>query len=375
MSSRSYITIHGFIFTSNAHIVGNGSTQHCIIDSNTMAGTQVFQIKDGLGNGGSDNIFSNNTVNVGSISSSTPAVYVYGDRNRFENNEIFGGGGDCFDLGGTNVVVRNNFCHDLDGSASGEHIDFIQEMGGGTTPPLKFALVENNVEQKCINDGGNCHFIIVRTGGAPAADTLIVRYNFAQNLNGTGASFGGIGDNVPNARFYNNTMATERRDPENGACVSFQNAANGVVLNNICYNTMANQWSPTVGLSFGNGNIAFTSGYVGSWNSPYSTEATYNALRNLNPLFANYPNDASLLPSSPAKAAGVRLTTVASGDSGTGTSLKVADARFFQPGWAGTQGDWIRVGALSTAQIRAIDYSTNMLTLASSIGRSVGDPV
>ena len=225
-----------------------------------------------------------------------------------------------------------------------------------------------------MNDGGNCHFIIVRTGG-PAADTLIVRYNFVQNINGTGVSFGGTGDNVPNAHFYNNTIATERLDGENGACVSFQNAANGVVLNNICYNTMANSWSPTVGLSFGNGNIAYTSNYSGSWNSPYSGEATYNTMRNKNPLFANYPTDASLQPSSPAKEAGVPLTTVASGDSGSGTSLKVADSRFFQPGWAGTQGDWIRVGASSTAQITSINYSTNMLTLANSLGRSVGDPV
>ncbi len=171
---------------------------------------------------------------------------MYGDRNRFENNEIFNSGSDCFNLGGANVVVRNNFCHDLDGSKSGEHIDFIQEIGAGTVPVLSFALIENNVEQKCLNDGSNCHFIIVRTGGAPAADTLIVRYNFAQNLNGTGASFGGIGDNVPNAHFYNNTMATERLDGENGAWVSFQNASNGIVKNNIFYNTAWQQLVPHV---------------------------------------------------------------------------------------------------------------------------------
>ncbi len=69
ISSRSYITIQGFKFTSSAHVTGNGSTQHCIIDGNTMAGTHVFQINDGLGSGGSDNVFSNNIVNVGSISS------------------------------------------------------------------------------------------------------------------------------------------------------------------------------------------------------------------------------------------------------------------------------------------------------------------
>jgi hypothetical protein len=98
-------------------------------------------------------------------------------------------------------------------------------------------------------------------------------------------------------------------------------------------------------------------------------------LRNLNPQFASYPTDATLLTTSPARNAGVALTTVASGDSGSGTSLKVNDAHGLQPGWAGTQGDTIRVGASTTVQITAIDYSTNTITLASGISRAPSDPV
>jgi hypothetical protein len=372
VSSRSYITISSFTFNSGATITGNGSTQHIIIGSNHFTGSHVFEINDGLGSGGSDNVFSNNIVNINSHSTTASGVYVYGDRNRFENNEIYNGSSDCFDIGGKNVVVRNNYCHDENGSSSGEHIDFVQVIGGGTTPTLSFSLVEANTVKNNVNQA---HFIIIRTGSGPVADTNIVRYNFAQNLDSSGGNFGGVGDNVPNNWFYNNTIALEKQAGENGDGASWQNAPNGFSLNNIYYKSEANSWSPTVGNSFGNGDLTFNASYSGSWNTPYSSEAMYNTLKNQDPLFANYPTDDSLQSGSPAKGAGVPLTTVAAGDSGSGTSLVVTNAHGFQPGWAGTQGDWIRIGASATAQITAINYSTNAITLASAIGRTVGNPV
>ena len=60
--------------------------------------------------------------------------------------------------------------------------------------------------------------------------------------------------------------------------------------------------------------------------------------QNANPLFVNYvsagkqSNDYHLQSGSPAIAAGTNLTTVAAGDSGSGTSLVVTDAAYF-PGW------------------------------------------
>jgi hypothetical protein len=380
ISSRSYITISHFTFPSGG-VSGNGSTSHNIIDHNTFTGAATaFNIADGQGSNGSDNVFSNNTVSTSS-SGNVVGIYLYGDRNRIEFNDISHTDGDCMDLGGANVVVRGNKCHDVSG-ASGQHVDFIQVIGAGTTPTLSFSLVEGNTEQNCTNDGGNCHFIIIRTGSGPVADTDIIRYNYAQNLDAQGpVSFGGVGDNVPNAHFYNNTVAPESLYDGNGSCVSWQGAPNGRALNNICYNTgtATNKWSPFYDFSGGglveDTTLAFTSGYSGAWSSPYAGETTYPGLHSQNPLFANYPADASLQSSSPAKGGGVPLTTIASGDSGSGTSLVVADARFFQPGWAGTQGDWIRIGASSTVQITAINYSNNTITLASSIGRSKGDPV
>ena len=121
--------------------------------------------------------------------------------------------------------------------------------------------------------------------------------------------------------------------------------------------------------------MCFTTGYSGGWNSPYSGEATYAALYSKDPLFANFPTDGTLSSSSPAIGAGVAITTVAAGDSGSGTTLILNNAHGLQPGWAGTQGDWIRIGATNTAQITGINYTTNTVTLAAGVSRSSGHPV
>ncbi|MDT8071001.1 MAG: hypothetical protein ROO76_22810 [Terriglobia bacterium] len=380
ISGRSYIRITGFHFTGGG-VTGNNASTHNQIDHNTFV-TTGFNISSGQGSGGSDNIISYNTVTFASSSNNSRGFNVYGDRNLLEHNEVSGGGGDCFNVGGSNVVVRNNYCHDQNGATSGEHIDFVQVIGG-TAPTLQYSLIENNIEQNCINDAGNCHFLMIRASGGQVADTLIARHNFVYSLDG---SFGGIGYHadgtatVPNAHVYHNTVATEAKlgSGSTGPCANFDSGY-GVALNNICYNTAAGPYTPIYfgqgGLS--NGNIAYTDGYSGYWNSPYSTEATYNTLKNQNPDFANYPTDASLQTGSPAIEAGVALTTVSSGCGSS--SLVVTDARFFQPGWgpdnAKVQADRVRVGSSATAQITSINYSTSTLTLASSISCSAGDPV
>jgi hypothetical protein len=393
ISGFSYITISYFGFSgSSARVTGNGSSTHNVITHNSFTGgiTRAFNIPSGLGSGGSDNVFSYNVINTGSISSTSPAIALYGDRNLIEHNEAYGGGGDFINVGGKNVVIRDNYFHTADGSSSGEHIDFVQVIGAGTSPTLSFSLIEHNVERDCVNDGGNCHFFIIRTGAStpPAADSNILRFNYAQHLDGRGGDFGGDTDNVPNARFYNNTIATEANHDESGDCANWGNnpgeAINGVAKNNICYNVEATSTHKAPFYDYAvsggampnnNGNLNFNTGYAGAWNAPYTSEPTYAALHSKNPLFANYPTDATLQATSPAINAGVALTDVSSADSGSGTSLVVNDARYFQPGWAGTQGDWIRVGTSTTVQIASVNYATNTLTLATAIARSPGTAV
>src|ERR1019366_1609928 len=95
------------------------------------------------------------------------------------------------------------------------------------------------------------------------------------------------------------------------------------------------------------------------------------------PKFINPTGDFHLQAGSSARGAGTSLTTVAGGDSGSGASLMVNDAGFFQNGYGipGVQPDWIRVGPTTVAKIVSVNYNTNTLTLASAISRSPGDPV
>lgn len=382
ISGRSYITISHLALQGT--IQGNSATNHCIIDHNTSTAA-LFSIPyittqaGGAAYTSTDNVISNNTVRIAGHSG-VITLSVYGDRNRIENNNIGGSGDDCMNVGGKNVVIRGNYCHDLDGTGSGggNHIDFVQNIGGAA-PTLTQSLIEHNVEQNCTNDGGNCHFVISRTNGGSGSvgtsDNLIIRYNFAQNLNGMAFDMGGVGDVVTNPHIYNNTVALEQIDTDPGGGAIFYSdscspCVAGVILNNIFYNTEVGSTSrsPIAGQNAGDtgkqdGNLTYTAGYSGGFGSPYSSEPTYASLHSINPLFANYPTGGTLEATSPAIGAGVALTT-ASVSGSNSASLTVADARFFQSGWAGTQADWIRIGASTTVQISSINYNTNVITLA-----------
>jgi hypothetical protein len=377
VSGVQFVQLIGFKLQNT---IGFGTTTNHITVTHNYITTTLARQNDGVGGTDSDNVFSYNVIDRTGITNNAEGFYFYGDRNRFEHNEIKFGSGDCHDLGGANLVIRNNYCHDYNG-ISGEHLDFIQEIGGGTSPAISFSLVEGNIIQNCTADGGNCHgFAIIRTGSGPVADTIIFRYNYAQNIDGDGVNIGGVGDTVPNNSMYNNTLASEHLASYNGSFDSTQGVTtNTTVLNNIAFNVEAGGHYPfmVTGPGIENGNLAFTVGYTGSWPSPYSSEATYAALNNRNPLFANYPIDDTLQAGSPAIGAGVSLTT-ATGSGSSSTSLTVANAHVFQPGWSGAQADSIRIGATTgspNVQISSINYSTNVITLASPQTWSSGTPI
>src|SRR6266705_3256245 len=77
------------------------------------------------------------------------------------------------------------------------------------------------------------------------------------------------------------TTASGSGSNSTALAVSFQNAPYSGSFNNICYNTGAAPYfgiggclvSGTTGWC--NGNIEFNTGYTGSWDQPYSLEATY----------------------------------------------------------------------------------------------------
>lgn len=87
--------------------------------------------------------------------------------------------------------------------------------------------------------------------------------------------------------------------------------------------------------------------------------------------------DLSILATSPAKEAGSYLTTVAVGDSGSGTDLVVDNCHPLYQGntTLGIAGDGIRVGISSRTTITAINYTTCHATINPAISRSPGDGV
>jgi hypothetical protein len=156
------------------------------------------------------------------------------------------------------------------------------------------------------------------------------------------------------------------------AAIRFGSCTGNIVKNNIYYKTIR--------AYVGSSSQTFGNNFDGSTGSP-------------NPLFVNAPADATLqdpmnkaIPDlnlqsgSPAIDYGGALTTVASADSGSGTTLRVTDAYYFQDGSyapSGTvQADWIAVGTVgNVVKISSIDYATNTITLASSITRKAGDSI
>ena len=114
----------------------------------------------------------------------------------------------------------------------------------------------------------------------------------------------------------------------------------------------------------------------GSLNGNYLVDNTWS--NGSNPQFLNPPNDLSLQTTSPMINAGTALTVVASADTGSGTTLRVDDAAYFQDGWnvPGVDADWIAVGSVTNVvQISSINYATNTITLTNSIARNDADSV
>src|SRR2546426_5503519 len=105
VSARGYITVSGFHFSGTQAITGmdTNPANHIIFRKNIVVGNGV-----------------------------TTAVYLYGDSNLIEGNDL-SHNSDFNDIGGKNVVVRNNYWHDVNAGAQGtsEHIDGIQVIGGG----------------------------------------------------------------------------------------------------------------------------------------------------------------------------------------------------------------------------------------------------
>jgi hypothetical protein len=234
--------------------------------------------------------------------------------------------------------------------------------------------------------GGNSHFALIN-GTSKCNDPTtnsIIRYNKIYNIGSLGAyvdsnsAASGSKDNV----IYNNTWVKLNE----GSSATWQNyshnytaSANSAAINNIYYDSMYHSKAEGVSFKSGRGtqsnNLYYDPDYTMSFSELASNEP--GAVKNKDPLLKEPSNaDFSLKSGSPAIDKGGPLTHVASADNGSGTSLIVDAAEFFQPGWGGADPDTIAVGSVNNVvKISSINYGTNTITLATSISRSEGDPI
>ena len=370
-SGRSYVALKGFESTGDVTSTG-GTTSYVTIDNNFFNGARISP---------ADSVLSNNwTISNNIIYNTSVGIYVTGDSVLIDNNDISRVTTDCmYDGALTYSIIRRNVCHDYGPEGNGQHVDFFQTDGGQTVGDFGYVLFESNTAQRCVDGTGNCHFIINRDP-YDTPTNMIIRYNFVQSLNGSGCTFGS-NENILSNRINNNTFAVEAK-LEDGVFSSYY-ANYTKSLNNLAYNTCGtdeNCFDTGTGI-VNNYNVQRDSANGSAdWGSDYQDEATYATLKNLNPSFTNYPAEKTIASNSALIDKGGALTTVTSGCGGS--SLVLADVRWFQPGWAGANADVLAIGTVTnTATITGISYSSTAstssgtVTFASSVSCTNGDSV
>jgi hypothetical protein len=384
-----------------------GSSTDYYLTNNNMYACGTYMIKESSTTNTTYGYIQGNTLSYSCSTSSSPntctLMAISGDYHLIENNDMSHVSDGPYITGKHNVLRNNTFhdTYDTDcGSNSGNcHVDFMQAdasvVGGGQ--PAQYLLIEGNTIRDMV--GANQHGIGLFQAEACSGQCFnsIVRFNTVSHF-GSGA----IGDDNSgvdpppqawiNVKAYNNSWIDANNqvhgvgDGTNGFT---HGSFGGTQINELFYFPFAlSDFNPYLCLDTAcspftyRNNLAYCTGSPCTIRSHvYGSGAFVDDPGNIkaDPQFVNYAgNDFRLAAGSPAIAAGSYLTTVASGDSGSGTSLILDDAGFFQDGsgLTGVNADCISVTTVGNhVCITAVNYSTNTVTLASSITRSVGASV
>jgi hypothetical protein len=316
----------------------------------------------------------------------------WGDYSLVEDNDF-----SHYQLGaniqGTHHIWRNNTFHDQLESEAGSngHSDIIFMEPNFTTGNLLF---EGNYERNSV--GPNAKGILSQNDSCSGSCTwgnIIERFNTSSRLGSAAIT---NDKSWPNVKVYNSTYVDEGNENAltNGGDDMMSSGGGQAVLNSIWFESQNfSNWNPYAcsGCTNYGHNLYWCTGTCTSvWGHQYGGGPFLSdpGNKNANPNFVSYvspgntSNDYHLQAGSPAIAAGTFLTTVAAGDSSSGTSLIVSDATYFQDGfglsnpYSTVQGDCIAVGTASNhVCVTAVNYATNTLTLSSPISRSDGQGV
>jgi len=325
------------------------------------------------------------------------SLNLYGNHYLVENND-FSHYTISLNWNPENSITRNNHFHDTTevNNAGNCHSDtWFSDPGGTNLVTNSFNVYEGNYQYNAV--GPNAKGTLFQAPSCTGCAYAISRYSVASGL-GSGNTTND--QNWTSVKVYNMTCVdcSYQAGSVNGETdnSSDTNPPRPSFLNQIYYYSIAytsinpyacgNSNSCNYGHSLAYCSAGCTTLYGHVYQVGLFTADTGNQIAN--PNFVSYvgygstSNNFHLQSGSPAIAAGTYLTTVGSGDAGSGTTLTLTDSSYFQDGYGLTNaystvsGDCIAVTTVSnTVCITAVNYSGNTVTLASGITRSVGDHV
>lgn len=391
LNGKDYITVQGINATNCAQFLYliNGANYniiaYCNFNQQSSPDWDVSVINGGsqynwihhnqFSNCGSANVGSDDIGSCFDVGNENAANDDQSWYNLIENNTFFHGGHHVVAIMTSYNTFRNNYIHNEAWTGAWGNRNLYTAAPSNT---VGRNIIEGNkwgYAWTSVDDGSVGNVVIT----SPAN---IVRYNAIYHSNAYGIGVAGYSgsSNGSNNRIYNNTLFNNGLDVSGGeqdTAVWVTNAAGlspsgNVFKNNLYYRHFqvyaGNRYSTQTYVNEYNGDVSGNPLFVNASTTPPADKTDFT-IPNLN-----------LQAGSPAINVGGALTTVAVADTGSGTSLVVSDAGYFQDGTyapAGTSNaDWIAVGTVSnTVQIASINYSTNTITLANSISRSDGNSV
>jgi hypothetical protein len=398
LGTLSYITIEG---TSANPMVITGQVYWSVITNSVFQYINNTSGSSGScfgGNGwytsgqpSSSNQFLNLTLAYcgGTTNNNSGAIELEGHYNLFDHISVSDSQAAIILSGQFNVIRNSTFgptSTAVIGTNHSQPIENSVACGGSNSDiagGMQHLLYENNYSFQW--RGGNSHgtALITDTGSTKCGTTTNV-FRLSQTMD-SGSYSTEIYDSL-NSYFYEDSFSNTQLDAGIKDKEDYQfypSAPNSRTINNIFANMTqmgSTDWciyavTPIVE----NHNLCFNTGWTGLWYGPtINSSNTYDPsdIFNQDPLFLNPDANLQLQTASPAIGAGGPLTTTV-GAGTNSTSLTVADAGYFSWGYGipNVQPDWIRIGASTTAQIAFINYSTNVITLASPTNWSSGSAV